>query len=95
MLLRTAQPGAFLAANPVRPKSQRALPAAVPTIRLTSVTGYSEEQIAAFMAGATELAERTLGAQREGVIVHVEILPATHYMRGGKTIAERRRTATS
>ncbi|MBW3583480.1 MAG: tautomerase family protein [Euryarchaeota archaeon] len=63
----------------------------MPTIRLTTVTGTTDEQIQAFMEGATELAVRALGAKREGVIVHVEVLPAERYMRGGKTIAERRK----
>lgn len=62
----------------------------MPTIRLTAVESHTPEQLRAFMEGATKLAMQTLGAQEEGVIVHVELLPATLYMRGGKTIAQRR-----
>ncbi len=62
----------------------------MPTIRLTSVEGHTEEQLQAFMAGATKLAQETLGASEEAVIVHVEVLPAHHYMRGGQTIEARR-----
>jgi len=62
----------------------------MPTIRLTAVEGHTEEQIQAFLRGATRLAVETLGAAEEGVIVHVELLPASHYMRGGATIAQRR-----
>ncbi len=65
----------------------------MPTIRLTTVSGTTDEQIEAFMAGAHELAQRTLGASEEAVIVQVEVLPAERYMRGGKTIAERRAAA--
>lgn len=63
----------------------------MPTIRLTAVEGHTEEQLHAFMEGATRLAMETLGAAQEGVIVHVELLPASRYMRAGKTIAERRK----
>lgn len=62
----------------------------MPTIRLTAVEGHTEEQIRAFMDGATRLAVEALGAKEEGVIVHVELIPAERYMRGGRTIAERR-----
>lgn len=62
----------------------------MPTIRLTIVEGQSEDEIRRFMDGATRLAIETLGAKEEGVIVHVEVLPGSHYMRGGKTVAERR-----
>ncbi len=62
----------------------------MPTIRLTATDTHTEEQIQAFLRGATRLAMETLGAKEEGIIVHVEILPAGHYMRAGKTIAERR-----
>lgn len=65
----------------------------MPTIRLTAVEGHTEEQLRAFMDGATRLAMETLGAAKEGVIVHVELLPAQHYMRGGLSIAERRKGA--
>lgn len=65
----------------------------MPTIRLTAVDDHTEEQIRAFMDGVTRLAVETLGAKEEGVIVHVELLAAERYMRGGKTIAERRRGA--
>lgn len=66
----------------------------MPMIRLTGVEGHTDEQIQAFMEGATRLAVETLGASEEAVIVQVELLPAERYMRAGKTIAERRR-ATS
>lgn len=63
----------------------------MPTIRVTAVNTHNEAQIRAFMDGVTRLAVDVLGAPEEGVIVHFETLPAEHYMRGGKTIAERRR----
>lgn len=62
----------------------------MPTIRLTVVDGHTEQEIRAFMDGVTRLAMETLNAKEEGVIVHVETLQASHYMRGGKTVAERR-----
>lgn len=62
----------------------------MPTIRVTAVDGHTDDQIRAFMDSVTKLAMETLGAAEEGVIVHFEMLPARHYMRGGKTIAERR-----
>jgi 4-oxalocrotonate tautomerase family enzyme len=65
----------------------------MPTIRVTLVEGHTDSQIRAFMDGVTKLAVDALGAAEEGVIVHVETLPATRYMRGGKTIAERRGAA--
>jgi 4-oxalocrotonate tautomerase family enzyme len=64
----------------------------VPTITVTSVEGHTEDQIDAFLRGVTRLAVETLGAAEEGVIVHFHVLPAARYMRGGKTIAERRRS---
>lgn len=63
----------------------------MPTIRLTATDTHTEEELRAFMDGVTRLTMETLGSPREGVIVHVEVLPATRYMRGGATIAERRR----
>lgn len=63
----------------------------MPTIRVTAVEGHTEEEIRAFMDGVTKLAMDVLKAKEEGVIVHFELLPAERYMRGGKTIAERRR----
>ena len=63
----------------------------MPTIRVTAIEGHTDEQARAFMEGVTRLAVDVLGAKEEGVIVHFEMLPATRYMRGGKTIAERRR----
>lgn len=63
----------------------------MPTIRVTIVDGQSEEEIRAFMDGVTKLAVDVLKAKEEGVIVHVEVLRPNHYMRGGKTVAERRR----
>lgn len=63
----------------------------MPTIRVTAVEGHSEEQIRAYMLGITRLTEDVLGAKEEGVIVHFEMLPPSQYMRGGKTVAERRR----
>lgn len=63
----------------------------MPTIRLTVVDGHTEDELRRFMDGATKLAIETLGAKEEGVIVHVEVLRASHYMRGRKTVAERRR----
>lgn len=62
----------------------------MPTIRVTAVEGHSPEQIREFCLGVTKLCEKILGAQEEGVIVHFEMLPQTSYMRGGKTVAERR-----
>ncbi|MHB8586207.1 MAG: tautomerase family protein [Thermoplasmatota archaeon] len=67
----------------------------MPTITVTAVEGHTEAQIQAFLAGVTKLAVRELGAAEEGVIVHVHLLPAGHYMRGGKTIAERRGASTA
>ena len=64
----------------------------VPTIRVTAVDGHTEEQIRAFLDGVTRLAVDVLKAKEEGVIVHFETIPARHYMRGGKTIEERRRS---
>lgn len=62
----------------------------MPTVRVTAVHGHSEEEIRAFCLGVTKLCEEVLGAKEEGVIVHFEMLPPTSYMRGGKTVAERR-----
>lgn len=62
----------------------------MPTIRVTAIEGHSDEQVREFMSGVTRLAVDVLGAKEEGVIVHFEMLPAGHYMRGGLTIAERR-----
>jgi 4-oxalocrotonate tautomerase family enzyme len=62
----------------------------MPTIRLTSIDTHTDDQIQAFMEGVTRLAQETLGASEEAVIVHVEMLPATRYMRGGLTVAARR-----
>ena len=67
----------------------------MPTIRLTSIDTHTDQQIQAFMDGVTRLAMETLGASEEAVIVHVEELPATRYMRGGQTIADRRAAARS
>jgi 4-oxalocrotonate tautomerase family enzyme len=63
----------------------------MPTIRVTAIEGHSDEQVRAFMAGVTKLAVDVLHAKEEGVIVHFETLPAQHYMRAGKTIAEHRK----
>jgi 4-oxalocrotonate tautomerase family enzyme len=65
----------------------------MPTVRLTVVEGHTPEQLRRFMDGVTRLAIETLGAQEEGVIVHVEELRGELYMRGGKSVAERRRAA--
>lgn len=65
----------------------------VPTIRVTAIEGHTEEEIRRFMEGVTRLAVDVLKAKEEGVIVHFEMLPATQYMRAGKTIAERRKGA--
>lgn len=65
----------------------------MPTIRVTAVHGHTDEQIRAFMDGVTRLAQDILGAKEEGVIVHFEMLHPEHYMRGGKTVADRRRQA--
>lgn len=64
---------------------------AVPTIRVTAIEGHTDEEIRAFMAGVTRLAVDVLKAKEEGVIVHFETLPATRYMRAGRTVAEIRR----
>lgn len=63
----------------------------MPTIRVTSVEGHTDAQVRSFMEKVTQLAVDELGAKREGVIVHFEMLPADRYMRGGSTIAELRR----
>jgi 4-oxalocrotonate tautomerase family enzyme len=63
----------------------------MPTIHVTAVEGHTDEQIRAFMVGVTKLAVDILHAKEEGVIVHVELVPEAHYMRGGLTIAERRK----
>jgi len=65
----------------------------MPTIRVTAIEGHTEAQVKEFMDRVTTLAMEVLGAQKEGVIVHFEELPATRYMRGGMTIAERRAQA--
>lgn len=62
----------------------------MPTIRVTAIEGHTDEQIRLFMAEVTRLAVDVLNAKEEGVIVHFEMLPPTRYMRGGRTIAERR-----
>lgn len=65
----------------------------MPTIRVTAIEGHSDEEIRRFMVGVTRLCVDVLRAKEEGVIVHFEMLRAEQYMRGGKTIAERRRQA--
>lgn len=72
---------------------RRAFAQPMPTIRVTAVEGHTEEQIRAFMDGVTKLAVDVLHAKEEGVIVHFELIPPAHYMRGGKTIAERKAEA--
>lgn len=67
----------------------------MPTIRVLAIDGHTDEQIRAFMAGVTKLAVDVLHAKEEGVIVHFEMIPPQHYMRGGLTIAERRGGTTN
>ena len=64
---------------------------AMPTVHVALVEGHDEARIQTFMAKVTDLCVETLGSPREGVIVVVDVVPAQHYMRGGVTIAERRR----
>lgn len=67
----------------------------MPTVRVTAIEGHSPEKIREFMERVTDACEGVLGASREGVVVHFEMLPPEQYMRGGLTIAERRAAATT
>ncbi|MFJ2738222.1 tautomerase family protein [Streptomyces sp. NPDC087440] len=67
----------------------------MPLIHVTLLAGRSPQEVAALGAALTAATHETLGTPAEAVRVVVEQTPPDHWFVGGRSMADRRRSAPS
>ncbi len=65
----------------------------MPLVEITLAEGRRPEQIRALLAEVHSAVHRAIGAPEANIRVVVREVPATHWLAGGETLAERAATA--
>lgn len=65
----------------------------MPLIQASLAAGRTPEQLRAFISALHAAAESTIGATPENTTVIIHEIPATHWSKADRTVAESRRPA--